>query len=282
MAQQPLINNGYYNNQVNEYPSQQEINTTPYSDNNNNNPPPPNEYLAQPINTQNNYPAPPNRGNAYPSEVLQYPNSSDFPQYNNNAIGNKTNQPQIDYSKYNNITQLHHRGIKQVDANTFYISKRCCQKIFPIFYFLFSVCFTTVIFWTEVKVGTIVCTVLGGIFTILGILMLCKAYYGYYFQINPNNIRVTEIAWCGRKTTIFAAGQITSIDFQVERGRNHRGKTFYSYSISIYQNIPGLPEKNVIFSDGHQTRLFTEEEIGFFNYIMNHHIQTNLTIHNLV
>ena len=56
MDQQPFINNGYYNNQVNEYPSQQEINTAPYSDNNNNNPPPPNEYLAQPINTQNNYP----------------------------------------------------------------------------------------------------------------------------------------------------------------------------------------------------------------------------------
>ena len=280
MAQQPFLNNNNYNNQVNQYPTQQEINTTPYFYNNNNNPP--NEYMAQQINTQNNYPAPPNKGNAYPSEVLQYPNSSDFPQYNNNAIGKQTNLPQVDYSKYNNINQLHHRGIKQVDGNTFYISKRCCQKIFPILYFLLSLLFTTVIFWTEIKVATIACTVLGGIFTILGIIMLCKFYFGFYFQINPNNIRVTEKAWCGRHTTVYGSGQVTSINFTVDSRTDNKGKVYYTYSIAIYQNIPGFPEKNVVFSDSHQTRLFTEEEIGYFNYVMNHHIQTNLTMHNMV
>ena len=113
-SQQPLININNNNNfpSNNQYPNAQEINPSPA----------PIPYY--PNNNNNYYPQNNNQNNPTPQEVLQYPNSADFPQYN--QITN-TNQPQVDYSKYTNINQLNHRGIKQTDNNTFKVAKRCCS-----------------------------------------------------------------------------------------------------------------------------------------------------------
>ena len=98
-SQQPLINNPNNANypQNNQFQNPQIVNPAPYYPNNNN-------YYQQ--SNQNNLP----QNNSVPQEVLQYPNSSDFPNYN--PVTNE-NQTQIDYSKYTNINQLNHRGIKQ-------------------------------------------------------------------------------------------------------------------------------------------------------------------------
>ncbi len=44
----------------------------------------------------------------------------------------QNNQTPIDYSKYTNISQLNPMIIKQLDNNTFLISKTCCEKTYYI------------------------------------------------------------------------------------------------------------------------------------------------------
>ena len=84
----------------------------------------------------------------------------------------------------------------------------------------------------------------------------------------------------GWRTKIYGPGQITNIDFSYNGSNEVGNQSSYDYSIAIYQNIPNLPEKNVVFSSGGDKQLYTTEEIGYFNYIMNHHIQTNMNIQN--
>ena len=265
-VQQPLINNpipnynynNYPQNNVNPYPYPQQINTSPtplpYSSNNNQNP------------NQN-----------IPIEVLQYPNCSDFPEYNKVTNPDK---PKIDYSKYTNINQLNHRGIIQTDSNTFYLTKKCCSKLFPILFSSFSLFLSTVIFWTEVSTATICLCVVGGIFVILGILMLCRSYISVYFILGPNNIKVVQKAWCGSKTTIYNSGQITKIIFALSM-ESFKNSPFMSYHVTIYQNIPGYPPEFMIFANGNKTPLYTEEEIGYFNYVVNNHIKKNMSMNNM-
>ena len=113
-TEQPFFNNDYNSIEENQYRNPQEINTTLNSGINDN---PSDIYLDKIQNIQNDSPAPPQMENNQPSNILQYQNSSDFPRYEN-----KINQTQIDYSKYNNINQLSHLGIKQANSNKFYVS----------------------------------------------------------------------------------------------------------------------------------------------------------------
>ena len=261
-SQQPLINipNNTNYPQSNQLQNPKIVNPTPYYPNNN--------YYQQ--SNQNNPP----QNNPLPQEILQYPNSSDFPNYN--PVINEKSNTQIDYSKYTNINQLNYRGIKQSN-NSFYVTKRCCEKLFPIIYFTFSLGFAGLVFYTEVNVITVLTSIVGFIFAGCGILMLCRSYHSVTFVLEPKSIKVTESAWCGRKTTVFGSGQITQILFNSEY-KIMNGKPFHSYKITIFQNIPGEVPENNIFGSGYKNVLYTEEEMGYFNYVMNHHIQTNMNI----
>ena len=177
---------------------------------------------------------------------------------------------------------MNHRGIIQTNNNTFKVTKRCCScdKWFPIIYFSFSCLFASVVFWTEVNPGTIIFSILGFIFAILGLLMLCKSYHTAYFILNPNNIKVTEVAWCGRKSTIYGRGEINEIYFNSALSPGNKGEDIHIYEIRIVPSNPGKPNY-LVFADKYKNTLYTEEEIGYFNYVMNHHIQTNMNMQNM-
>jgi hypothetical protein len=106
MAYQPLLNqNNSPNkekNQINQYPSLNEINSTPAN-------------RAPQLKKEN----------IVPSDVLQYPNSADFPQYNqiSNEVQNENiiNNNYIDYNKITNVKQINHRGLHQVNSTLFYL-----------------------------------------------------------------------------------------------------------------------------------------------------------------
>ena len=252
--QQYLLNNHYnFNSAYNTNNG----GLTPFSNNLNNN------------NQQNNAP---------PVEVYQYPNSSDFPQYNQTT---NSNQPQIDYSKYDNLNQLNHRGISQGNDNTFYITRRCCTCVrwFPFIYITLSLSFCLSLL-LDITVGTVIFSIFGLFLASLGMLMLCKSYHSVYFILNPNNIKVTLVAWCGRKSIIYESGQINQVIFNSTLTKSDKGKNFYNYEIIINQNIPGKDHELSLFDDGSKNPLYTEEEIGFFNYIVNHHIQSKLNNQN--
>ena len=56
----------------------------------------------------------------------------------------------------------------------------------------------------------------------------------------------------------------------------------HTYSIKIRQNIPGKIDEFTVFYSSYKYVLYTEEEIGYFNYVINRHIQSNMTMQNLV
>ena len=223
-----------------------------------------------PIDIKTNNP----QNNIPPEEIYQYPNSSDFPQYNQIVDSNK---PQIDYSKYTNLNQLNHRGIIQKNENTFYIPERCCScgRWFPVIYFTFgfSFCFILLL---EITVGTVIFALFGLFFASLGLVMLCKAYHSFYFVLNSDNIKLICVARCGRKSIVYRSGQITQVIFTSSLSLDTKGKNIYKYELKIQQNIPGEDSEFIVFGESSGDLLYTEEEIGFFNYIMNHHIQSKL------
>ena len=286
-SHEPFINNNNYNYnsiQTNQYPNQSELNITPLGNNNYQNnqsneinyaPPSQNMYIAPQIG-QN---IPPSQQQVYPSEVLQYPNSADFPQYN--QMISPTNQPQIDYSKYTNINQINHRRIRQTDNNVFYLTQRCGEKIIPVIFTSLSLFFASVVFWTEVNVGTVIFSIFGAIMAFFGFIMLISNYTGVYFIISSQNLTVRQVAFCGRKTTVYNPGQIIDVKFNHEFTCAKKGPC-HTYSIKIRQNIPGKIDEFTVFYSSYKYVLYTEEEIGYFNYVINRHIQSNMTMQNLV
>ena len=199
----PFINNDNKDKEENQYPKAHELNAAPnYKINEN----PSDLFLAQQI-PQNNSSAPPQGQNIIPPDDLQYQNLSNFPQNENNQLENKIEQPEIDYSKYNNINQLPHRGIKQINNNIFYVSYKCCARLTPFTTILIGFVLSSTIFWTKVQAPNIVGTVVGSAIVILGIYLFFTFYYAFYFQINPNNISVKRVALCCCKQTYIILGK---------------------------------------------------------------------------
>ena len=144
-----------------------------------------------------------------------------------------------------------------------------------------SLSLATVAFWTKVKIGTLIISIIGCILAAFGVLMLIKSYHAVFFILNPNLIKVLEKAWCGGKLTVYERGQITEIHFNSSINPGDNGEDLYIYEIKILQNIPGKGPEYVVFTGRYKKILYTEEEIGYFNYVMNHHIQTNMNMQNM-
>ena len=82
-----------------------------------------------------------------PSQGVALPVQQDIPVNNYPPqIQNPNNTPlyaqpvvpvyQTQYQNYRDISEIPHKGIYQINENTFYISTGCCFKIFPFLFFL--------------------------------------------------------------------------------------------------------------------------------------------------
>ena len=68
---------------------------------------------------------------------------------------------------------------------------------------------------------------------------------------------------------IIAVKQQNFFALSVESSKN--GHFMYYYG-TMYQNIPGYPPEFVVFSSGNKMPLYIEEEIEYFNFVVNSHI----------
>ena len=213
--------------------------------------------------------------NIYPLED-QCPNPSDFPQYN--KITN-SNQP-------SDFFELNHKGITQINENTFYIKRKCsCHRFsqcLPLFFaFIFIIVIVAI---TTTKGPFYLIFLISGItfiFTILiFIFFICKIHKNSVkFELNENNIKVTLTSCCcNKKEIIYMKGEITEIKFNLRIDWAYKSdeSTYYYYEIKIIQNIPGKEPEFSVFNEADTTRLFTNEEIDYFKRITNHHIQNYL------
>jgi len=187
-------------------------------------------------------------------------------------------QTQYQYQNYQNITQIPHKGIYQTDANIFYISTGCCFKLFPFIFFLMG-CGVFAISFANDAQNIYIARIVGIIFALIGILLFFKMYNNIYFIMGPNTLTVMKKAICGKQTTIYNPGELQRIDFNYYYGYNsmsnrRRGRT-HNYSLVVVQSNG---KTDNIFSIGSSSRVFTTEEIGYFLYYINTHIQTKMRV----
>ena len=263
-----------------DYPSPQDLNVPPQ----NQDYPPPQDLNVPP---QNMYYPPPQDPNSpvQPVPSVGVPLQSNIPvgtpvqqgiPVNNYPQPIVVPQPVIQYNntyqQYNNVSQINHKGVFQVDENTFYVNTGCCFKIFP-FIFIFA---GLGLIALAVYKGEGYIYFFGVLFSALGIYALFFSYTSVYFIMGPNTLTTMKKAVCRRKTIIYNPGELQRIEF------NHRytrdvGERRYTHKYSLIV-VPTNGDVDNIFSVGSSQRLFTPEEIDYFLYYINTHIQTNMRV----
>ncbi len=195
----------------------------------------------------NNYPQPV----IVPQPVIQYNNT---------------------YQQYNNVSQINHKGVYQVDENTFYVSTGCCFKLFPFIFGLVGLG----LFVFGIYKGVVVAIIFGAIFAAAGLYMFFFMYNSIYFIMGPNTLTIMKKATCRKKTNIYNPGELERIEFNYRYTYegNDRGYT-HKYTLIV---VPTNGDVDNIFEVGSSNRLFTIEEMEYFLYYINTHIQTNMRV----
>ena len=267
-------------NQIPEKPfyASQDSNTPyekPLNTQDNQLPPPPQAYYPPSQNTippQPVYPTTQGVINPIPQII---PQNNYYPQNTGIII---QNQPvyKDEYKNYANIRQINHKGIYQTDENTFYISTGCCFKLFPYIFTCVGL-FLMSLPITNIGEGNMyIAAIIGIIFFVAGISLFCVMYNNIYFIMGPNTLTVMKKATCRKKATIYNPGEIQRVEFNYEY--SYRGSDegyMHRYNLII---VPTNGKIEHIFNIGSSSRVFTTEEIDYFLYYINTHIQTKMRV----
>ena len=268
MDGQPLISNNIPNESANPNPNpnRQQFIQTPLPLNNQNN--------NSNININNNNQIPinaVNMGQVQPQLMI-------YPQ----PIQSFIIPPQIDYSRYTNISQLYHMHINQIDDNTFVITKTCCEKTYPIVFAPIFLILAITLLVLGIYLEDFVYIIVGVLEVILAVLffvMLFIYYHTINFILGTNNITIEQISWFRKKVTNYLPGQLIKVELTCQFSQDCETK--YIYNINFLVNNNGASSMVAYFSETKNRQFYTPEEMGYFNYVMNNHIQTKMTIQNI-
>ena len=245
--------------------------------NNNNESNNPNLNLNQNLNQQQFNQIPINTNNM--GQIQVQPQLVAYPQQQSFIL-----PPQIDYSQYTNITQLNHTRIEQIGDNTFVIKKSCCEKTSQIvnapLFFMLSIVF----FWSGIYFGVgyqIFFAILYLAIAIIYFIMLFIAPHTINFILGENIITVEEIAWLKKKITVYLPGQLISVQLICQL--TQECGTQNNYKINFLINNNGVSSQVIYFEEKiiRSRHFYTPEEMGYFNYVMNKHIQTKMMVKNV-
>ena len=250
--------------------------------------PPPNYLSSQNLNTPYNNTNP---NQAFPQgQTNQNPFLSSYMQYYRPAEGiplnsisglnvqmaiqsqsnmhNMNNNMNIENIK--NVSQLPHYNFTQPDDNTFLISNRSFI-IVPIILIISSMPF----FIIPIVVGIPAMFVmyLFAIIPVIICICLCINHVlSVYFILGPNNITVKVNKVFKRQTHIYNSGQLLRVEYK-EKIIYLQNKHRFEYDI-VFVPVKGKPDP--VYHVGRGTS-FTFEEMGYFLYVINKHIQTKMS-----
>ena len=92
--------------------------------------------------------------------------------------------------------------------------------------------------------------------------------------MNPNSLTVTKKALCGKTTTIYNPGELLRIEFTYNKYKwLSNAKNNYDLKIFPPNDLP-----DTILSIGSNSTVFTLEEIEYFHYRINKHIQEEMIV----
>lgn len=255
-----------------------------------------------PINCQQNQPIPPPNQVYYaPPQIIQNPQPQPQPQpyyppqqgippvplISNNTtqnngiyvqtqgIGQDNKYQNNIYKNYQNISQVNHRGISQKNNNTFYISPSFCSRCFPLA-FVFIGIIVIIIGFVNYSEDPSYGPMIGGlIFFCIGLFFFIFTNRTIYFIMGPNSLTVVKRIFCTKKVYNFNPGELIRVDFTYRYGHDYDSESNHHYNITI---IPSNGEVIDLYSISGNTFEFTLEEIDYFLYYINNHIQTNMRV----
>lgn len=113
-----------------------------------------------------------------------------------------------------------------------------------------------------------------GLFFVLFSLCWCFSLYNAYFIMGPNNLKVIKKSMLLRKTIIYNPGELLGVDFSHSYSYDYKKRSNnYHYGLSVKKSNG---KSDFIFSIGSSRAMFTDEEIDYFLYFINTHIQTKM------
>ena len=193
------------------------------------------------------------------------------PDNTNYIIQSDTPVYQTQYEKYKNISEIPHKGIKEIDENTFYISDGCCHLAFPSSFLILGIGEIVLGICLVIKkiIGYLILMAIlahAGIFVSIG---LCIIYFNcniVYFIKGSNSLTlIKKSLFNRRKKIIYQAGELEKVKFEYNNKCSNN-------IIFIFTN--GNLEE--IFSLSNNNCHFTREEIEYFLYHINSHIQNKM------
>lgn len=189
-------------------------------------------------------------------------------------------QSEYKYEHYKNISDIPNRGIDQTNENTFHISTGCIFKIVPFIFFLGGSVPIAISFFVTNRIEVIIILCIFGVFFIsIGMLLFCKMVNDIYFIMGPNSLTIVEKALCGKETTIYAPGELISINVHYEyvysTGGDGNGGYVHHYIFEIVRTN-GKPRN--ILNISSSSIIYTKEEIGYFLYHLNTHIKNKMIV----
>jgi len=177
---------------------------------------------------------------------------------------------QAQYENIKNISEIPHKGIYEIDENTFYISTGCCSKTIPSFFFLFFGIGEFVLCYYFLFIERVIPYFLflffhGGAFNIIGLSYLLLNCKSAYIIKKKNSIKVINKITCRKKIKTYNIDEIERVDFS--------NKENCTYSL-IFELTNG--KKYTIFFSDMGCCAYTKEEIGYFLYNINSHIKNKM------
>ena len=244
------------------------------------------QYPAQ------SYPAQPYPAQPYPAQNMVIPpNQPYYPPQESNPIQpgvpmnnyplqpttlNVQNIPPNQYYKPYSLVQ--HKGILQTENNTFYItegSTEKCVPFIPLFVSLFFILFGILKESFAALILALVCI-------IFSIIAFFSHIHSIFIVLGPNALTVIKKALCHKKTIIYNTGDLERINFTETKVK---GKTIgkkgnydgYKYEFTVVSKSGNV---DLIYNKFASSEIFTSDEIEYFLYTVNTHIQKTTRYQN--
>ena len=260
---QPYVPNINSPNSNATYNSTQNIQTPEepcYSSQNTNNAQP---YSVQPYPTQNM---------AIPQNQSYYPPQGETPIQSLDPMSNYQLQPGGLFILPNpqNLYDIQNSGIIQTEPNTFHIIRDSDKSCHPCICFLlgFVGILISIIYLFNEKGISMLFLLFGIGFSLIGLMIACTSNKNVYITLNPNSISLIKKASCYRKTFVYNLEDLERLDFIYQRESNDKN----NYFLNIVRKNGNI--ENICHYICYSRILFTSNEIDYFLYKVNNHIQT--------
>ena len=102
-----------------------------------------------------------------------------------------------------------------------------------------------------------------------------EGYYSLFIVLGSNNLTVIHKAICNKDIKIYNPGELERIDFTYTPSQGKGNKTLHEYALSAVRK-DGKTER-ILYLDSKSIR-FTQDEIEYFVYTVNTHIQTKMRV----